>query len=227
MVNKLIKVFYDYKGYPFKDQERQVRYPIVGNDFLGASNTTKIRFYIKELGSYTDTWVANSKLPNGKLGNEILETKGVETINGIDEDYVELSFSSYYTQAKGEVYISLNSFYGGVEIDTSGDVPTIVGNPTIHATGSIKISVYYATPLIDGDEVDSLTLAQIFAYCSTKLDKDSSNYLKVIEDISDINDDTDNEEYFVAGDIVYDKGSDTFYLLSGEFPTLTYTDVEL
>ena len=50
METKIIQVFYDKDGYPFKDAERTVRFPIIGSGFQGASNTTKIRFYYGELG---------------------------------------------------------------------------------------------------------------------------------------------------------------------------------
>ena len=226
MNSKILQVFYDDKCYPFKDQERQVRFPIIGNSFVGASNITKIRFYIKEIGSVDDTWVANSKLPNGRVGNQILNTKGTETINGVEEPYVELSLSTFYTQAKGDVYISLNSFYGGVSITKNNGVYTITGVPTIQATGSIKFSVYYATPLMDGDELESITLSQVLAEVSTKLGKSEGKYLKVVSNITAING-TTYADYLRSGDIVYSVYNKSFYLLGGEHPSLTYTILEL
>lgn len=226
MNSKILQVFYDDKCYPFKDQERQVRFPIIGNSFVGASNITKIRFYIKEIGSVDDTWVANSKLPNGRVGNQILNTKGTETINGVEEPYVELSLSTFYTQAKGDVYISLNSFYGGVSITQNNGVYTITGVPTIQATGSIKFSVYYATPLQDGDELESITLSQVLAEVSTKLGKSEGKYLKVVSNITAING-TTYADYLRSGDIVYSVYNKQFYLLGGTHPSLTYSVITL
>ena len=226
MNSKILQVFYDDKCYPFKDQERQVRFPIIGNSFVGASNITKIRFYIKEIGSVDDTWVANSKLPNGRVGNQILNTKGTETINGVEEPYVELSLSTFYTQAKGDVYISLNSFYGGVSITQNNGVYTITGVPTIQATGSIKFSVYYATPLMDGDELESITLSQVLAEVSTKLGKSEGKYLKVVSNITAING-TTYADYLRSGDIVYSVYNKQFYLLGGSHPSLTYSVITL
>lgn len=226
MVSKILQVFYDDKCYPFKDQERQVRFPIVGNSFVGASNITAIRFYIDHIGSIFDTWVANTKLPNGKMGNEILSTKGSDIINGVEEHYVELSLSSFYTQAKGDVYISLNGFYGGVEITENDGIYEISGVPTIQATGSIKLSVYYATPLMDGDEVDVITLQQILAEISTKLGKSETKYLKVVPFIGAVNLDS-YKDYITSGDVVYAVYQKKFYSISGEYPSYSYTEIEL
>ena len=226
MNSKILQVFYDDKCYPFKDQERQVRFPIIGNSFVGASNITKIRFYIKEIGSVDDTWVANSKLPNGRVGNQILNTKGTETINGVEEPYVELSLSTFYTQAKGDVYISLNSFYGGVSITQNNGVYTITGVPTIQATGSIKFSVYYATPLQDGDELESITLSQVLAEVSTKLGKSEGKYLKVVGSITQINS-TDYQDYLRSGDVVWAKSQAQFYLIGGTYPSLNYSNITI
>ena len=226
MNSKILQVFYDDKCYPFKDQERQVRFPIIGNSFVGASNITKIRFYIKEIGSVDDTWVANSKLPNGRVGNQILNTKGTETINGVEEPYVELSLSTFYTQAKGDVYISLNSFYGGVSITQNNGVYTITGVPTIQATGSIKFSVYYATPLQDGDELESITLSQVLAEVSTKLGKSEGKYLKVVSSITQINS-TTYQDYLRSGDVVWAKSQAQFYLIGGTYPSLNYSNITI
>lgn len=219
MFKKIVKVFYGTDCLPYKDKELTVHYPITGNSFLGASNSTEIRFYIDKIGDIEDTWVANSKLPNGKMGNYLFQNAD----KGQDEDgnYLALEVSTFYTQAKGDVYISLNGFYGGVQIDDSGDVPVISGIPTIQATGCIKFSVYYATPLIDGEDVQQVTLAQIADELGKKLDKDSPRYLKVIGDITQINNDPNNAEFYFANDIVYDKENGGCYKLSGTFPSLT------
>ena len=226
MNSRILQVFYDDKCYPFKDQERQVRFPIVGNSFVGASNITTIRFYIDQIGSIDDTWVANSKLPNGKMGNEVLSTKGSDIINGVEEHYVELSLSTFYTQAKGDLYISLNGFYGGVSITENNGIYSISGIPTIQATGSIKISIYYATPLLDGDEVDVITLQQLLGVISSKLGKDENQYLKIVSNINQINTDT-YQAYLSSGSVVYSIANKKFYLLSGSYPLLVATEIDL
>lgn len=221
--SKVLQVFYDDKCYPFKDKERSVRFPIIGNSFIGASNITEIRFYIDRIGSHEDSWVANSKLPNGKVGNQILT---VEYDSEIDEYYAKLLLSSFYTQAKGDVYISLNGFYGGVTVTNNSGVYTISGIPTIQATGSIKLSVYYATPLIDGDEISSITLSQVLAEISTKVPKSSGTFIKVVSSISNINTST-YQDYLRSGDVVYAKAEKEFYSIGGTYPSLNYTAIEL
>lgn len=166
MVNyKIMNVFYGEDLLPYKDSERSVHYPIVGNSFLGASNTTEIHFYIDRIGDINDVWVANSKLPNGKLGNEILKGAYDEEL---DENYVILKLNTFYTQAKGDLYISLNAFIGGVVVEENDGIYSMNGIPTIQATGSVKIAINYATPLANGDELSQITLQQILAAIRTQ-----------------------------------------------------------
>lgn len=166
MVNyKIMNVFYGEDLLPYKDSERSVHYPIVGNSFLGASNTTEIHFYIDRIGDINDVWVANSKLPNGKLGNEILKGAYDEEL---DENYVILKLNTFYTQAKGDLYISLNAFIGGVVVEENDGIYSMSGTPTIQATGSVKIAINYATPLANGDELSQITLQQLLAAIRTQ-----------------------------------------------------------
>ena len=147
MYEKLIKVFYGEDLLPYKDKARTVHYPLVGGTFLGASDTTKIRFYYIYVCSPSNTIVAESKRPNGTNGRRIL-TKGE------DEDglYAELSLSSWYLQYKGDLYISIKCFSGDVNPyfidDQENDISewTELGSPVIQATGAIKLSVNY-TPI--------------------------------------------------------------------------------
>lgn len=219
MAIKYIQVFYGTDNLPYKDQARTVHFPITGQAFLGASNTTQIRFYIDQIGSINDTWVANAKLPNGKMGNKILG-KGVDS--DLQENYVYLDLSTFYTQAKGDLYISLNSFYGSVNItyDSLTDQYEINGIPTIQATGSIKLQIAYAVPLSSQDVEDTLTLQDLLAAISLQLPKLDSHYLKVIDSISNINNSL-YENYLQAGDIIYSISEKAFYYVSGSYPSFT------
>lgn len=202
MLSKEMLVFYGEDCLPYKDSERQVHYPIVGNSFLGASNTTRIKFYIDKIGSTDDTWVANAKLPNGKMGSKILTT-------GTDENggYALLELSSFYTQAKGDIYISLNGFYGQVQInETEEDVYEIEGIPTIQATGAVKIAINYATPLTGSDEVEEITLAQVLDEVGTKLDRNSQNYVKSVNE----NDYSFDSTRLNKGDLVITRDTKEF-----------------
>ena len=113
MESKIMNIFYGADNLPYKDQPRTVHFPIVGQAFMGASNTTEIRFYTDKIGSIDATYISIAKLPNGKVGTKIL-TKGYDA--QIDENYVSLKLSNFYTQAKGDLYISLNGYEGGVEL---------------------------------------------------------------------------------------------------------------
>ena len=165
---KILQVFYDKNGLPYKDKERTVHYPITSGTFLGASNTTQIRFYYDQLDELNEsTFVAVSKLPNGKIGSEILEN---EYDSELQENYAVLNLSQFYTQYKGDVYISLQGYQGGVRVEQDEDgIYQIYGTPTIQATGSIRMSVAYAPTFIGSGETENITLQRVLAELSTKL----------------------------------------------------------
>lgn len=168
---KILQVFLGADGLPYKDQERTVHFPIVGSGFQGAGNTTKIRFYYDELVEQDDTetsWVACAKLPNGKIGSKVLETEYDSTLG---EHYALLELDSFYFQYKGDVYISLQGYQGGVQVsyDEETELYTIYGTPTIAATGSIKLSVNYATQFVGSGETSNVNFQRILADLGTKL----------------------------------------------------------
>ena len=180
MERKIMQVFYNGDCYPFKDVGRTVRYPIVGNSFAGASDTTAIRFYVGWIGG-TDSveWISVAKLPNGKKGYTILE-KGFD--DEINEQYVELRLSSFYTQAKGDLYIGLQGFFGGVEVeyDEDDNMYKVSGTPTVQTTGAIKLSINYSPDLVPQDIQEYIDLDDILATLGTKLDKKSNKYVHYI-----------------------------------------------
>lgn len=141
MNEKLINVFFGSDNLPYKDVERTIHFPITGSAFLGASNTTKIRFYFDRIGDTSATYVSVAKLPNGKQGSQILSKSSDENGN-----YAELELSNWYTQAKGDVYIALQGYQGGTtaDFDEETGLWTIEGNPIIQTTGSIKLAINYA-----------------------------------------------------------------------------------
>lgn len=165
MSSNIMKVYYGVDRLPYKDSARSVHYPIVGQEFKGASDITEIRFYVDRIGGTENTlWVANTKLPNGNIGYKKLEaTRDSE----IGEYYVSLSLSQFYTQYKGDVYISLNGYQGGVELHEEEDGNyTLVGNPIMSATGSIKLTVAYSVQPLPSDIYEYISLDDILAYIS-------------------------------------------------------------
>lgn len=166
---KILQVFYGKDGLPYKDKDRQVHFPITGTGFLGASNTTKIKFYYDELDNLDETtWVAVSKLPNGKVGSRVLESYLDEELN---EHYALLELDNYYTQYKGDVFISLQGYQGGVDFDYDEENSQyeIHGTPTIAATGSIKFTINYANQFVGSGQTDNINFQRILAALGTKL----------------------------------------------------------
>ena len=167
MESKVLRVFYGNDCLPYKDSNRSVHFPIVGNAFQGANNSTEIRFYYGLLAGDDTTWVAVTKLPNGKIGSKVLTSYLDSELN---EYYAKLELSSFYTQYKGDVYISLQGYQGGVTVEEDDGIYTITGTPTIRATGSIKLAINYAAQFVGSGEEENVTLQEIFGYLATKLD---------------------------------------------------------
>ena len=184
MNEKIINVFYGSDCLPYKDKERIIHFPITGTAFLGASDTTKIRFYYKKIGSVNATWVSVAKLPNGKQGSKVLDKF---TDSEINEPYAELSLNSWYTQAKGDVYIALQGYQGGVEYsyDSETELYEIHGTPTIQTTGSIKLSINYAPIGQVADYTDEFsTYQEILAELGEKANIDSVPLLVELTDFA-------------------------------------------
>ena len=145
-MSKIMRVFYDNAGYPYKDSALSIRYPIIeGGEFVGANNTTDIYFYTTNLGDFY--FVANCKLPNGALVDKLL-------VAGSDEfgTYYALSLDSELTEQKGHLKVALKGYGGDVNIEEETDendvtIVVISGTPTIVATGIVDIAINYA-PLV-------------------------------------------------------------------------------
>ena len=152
--SRVLQVFYDNLCYPFKDSERTVRYPIVGNSFAGSNLTNEIHFYIDRIGGTNGiSWVIVSKLPNGKIGYEPLSLVGIDSDNG--ESYLTFKLSSYYTSVKGDLYLALRGYQGDITFtDTNDDgIYEINGDPLIEVTGTIKLAINYSPMINTGTQV--------------------------------------------------------------------------
>ncbi len=199
---KILQVFYGEDGLPYKDQARTVHYPITGSGFQNANNTTQIRFYFSKLSGENTTWVAVSKLPNGRIGSKVLETYDD---GGINEPYALLELDSFYTQYKGDVFISLQGYQNGVQVtyDEETEIYTITGTPTIASTGSIKFTNNYASSFVGSGEEENVTLQQIFG--------ELSKYLKIVNGIAIINSETADISGYADQQIFYDIYWKHFY----------------
>ena len=201
-MNRIMNVYYGVDSLPYKDKERTIHFPIIGNAFAGSSNYNKIRFYVQEIGGVNAvTWIAITKLPNGRVIYEPLSTIGLED----GENYLELDISSYYTQVKGDIYISLNGCDGDVTITEDSethiqDIEATLNQSTIVTTGPIKLPINYAVQRPYGFSFD---IDQYQAILNALSDK--ANVFTTIQVISSIASvDPDN---FEIGQLFYSVGS--------------------
>jgi len=217
MESRIMQVFYGNDCLPYKDKERKVHYPIIGNTFAGANNTTTIRFYVDRIGGTDNVkWVAVSKLPNEQIGSEVLGDDKVFYDEELNESYVELSLSKYYTSLKGDVAISLNGYEGGVNVIENDGIYTILGSPTIQATGVVMITINYAPQIIPKNTFSFSNLQLILAELQKKLDKINGFY--IIDDIS-----TADLSSFLENQFFFDITTTKFYLWNGE----TYSEAPI
>ena len=221
---RIMNVFYGDNALPYKDKERQVHYPIAsGNTFNGSSMVDTIHFYVKEIGGVSDiTWVANVKRPDGKIGYKELTPTWDSTV---EEYYVSLSLSQWFTAKNGDLFISLNGYSGGLVLvyDSESQVYTSVsGTPIVQATGCIKLNINYAVQMNeDYGELPTISVQEALGLVSTKLDKNSPMFIKVVDDIAKVN--TDYSGYVQSGDIVYDKTTSIYWKLALDNDTQQFT----
>lgn len=210
-MSRITQVFYGNDCLPYKDKERTVHYTIAGTGFLGASNTTKIKFYYDELDNLDETtWVAVSKLPNGKVGSRVLESYLDEELN---EHYALLELDSYYTQYKGDVFISLQGYQGGVNLDYNEETSLyeIHGTPTIAATGSIKFTINYANQFVGSGETDNVNFQRILADLGTKLGiRAKSEYVTELPTVGE------NDTFYVINDDPSEPNKANIYIWNNE-----------
>lgn len=177
-MNNTMQVYYGQDFLPYKDSERQVHYPIVsriggGSLIVGENNTTTLRFYTTYIGGNTNYWVVDVKLPNGQIVYKLLG-QGLQD-NDTGEWYVDLSISDLYTTIRGEIFVSLKGYSGEISFEEEDDNYFLNGNPTILATGVVKIMVNYAPQVLyRGGEIEHTELEQIIADLTNKLDIDKS-----------------------------------------------------
>lgn len=177
-MSRVLNVFYGADRLPYKDQERQVHYPIVGNSFAGASLVDEIRFYAKDLGTENNVFVGIAKRPDGQRGYQVL-TYGYDT--EINEPYWTFNVAGWFTEKVGNVFVSLNVYEGGVDIKVNQDngLSIVSGTPIIQATGSVVVSINYA-PIMDNGygAVPTIDVQEALSLVGSKVNTDylTSNY---------------------------------------------------
>ena len=209
MNTQIIKVYYGSDALPYKDRERTVHFPITGSTFIGSSDTTKIRFYVDGyLADENALWISVSKRADGTQGSQFLTTG----TDGDGDKYREMTLSGWYTEKKGDLYISLKGYQGGSTgyWDDDTGMYVVQGVPVIRATGSIKLAINYAPvgeyPYYE-DEMASFQ--DLVAQLGGKLNITSG--IKVVSNTSSII--ISNEE---EGQLFYSKADKKLYqLVSG------------
>ena len=177
-MSKVLNVFYGADRLPYKDQERQVHYPMVGNSFAGASLVDEIRFYAKDLGTENNVFVGIAKRPDGQRGYQVL-TYGYDT--ELNEPYWTFNVSGWFTEKVGNVFVSLNVYQGGVDIEVDEDsgLAIVSGTPIIQATGSVVLSINYAPVMDNGyGAVPTIDVQEALSLVGSKVDTDylTANY---------------------------------------------------
>ena len=206
-IEKIMSIYYGHDKLPYKDIDRQIHYPIVGdsNTFIGENNTTKVRFFVDRIGGTQFTWLATIKKPDGSLCYEVLDS---ETIA---EGYVDLSLADIYLDQQGAVYIGLTGYTAQeLNITENNGVYVINGNPQRLVTGAIKIVVNYAPQTLNiGTDISYSQYQQILAQLSKKLGLGQA--LVFYGDITDIQSTEIATSDLTNGQIVYDEATNWFY----------------
>lgn len=207
-MSRITQIFYGNDCLPYKDSERTVHYPITGCSFAGSSNVNELHFYTRDIGGVNNlSWVAIVKLPNGKILYQLLTD--IHLDSEINEYYVSFNLSSFYTQLKGDIYISLNGCLGQVEIETDEetDISTIQGeidSKTIVATGAVKFTINYAPQRPIGYSFD---LDQYQLIINALADK--ANIVNTIQVIANIS--SEDLSKYDNGQLFYDLANKVFY----------------
>ena len=206
MDTKIIQVFYGENYLPYKDSTRTTDFPIVGNVMLGSNNVCKIRFYVRDIGGVENaTWVANTKLPNGKILFDPLSVKNYDTT--LNEYYIEFDLSSLYTNVKGNLTISLSGYEGEIQLvqDSETGIYEIYGTPLVATTGSIRLAVNYTVQIVSTTTIPFSDLQLILASLAKK--NDIYNSVVVLDTLPD------NLLDYQEGQIFYFRDLRNFYIL--------------
>lgn len=217
MGSRIINIYYGEDCLPYKDSERTVHYPITGSSFAGSSNVNELHFYTRDIGGVNNlSWVAIVKLPNGKILYQLLTD--IHLDSEINEYYVSFNLSQFYTQLKGDIYISLNGCLGQVEIETDDEtnISTIQGeidSRTVVATGAVKFTINYAPQRPIGYSFDLDQYQTIIQALANK-----TNIISTFQIVADIS--TETLTNYEDGQVFYDIATKRFYKKSEN----TYVD---
>lgn len=224
-MSKIMNVYYGTDTLPYKDKECSVHFPIIGQTFAGSSLVDAIKFYVGKIGGINDIeWLAIVKKPDGTFGYQSLEAD-----SDSDGVFVTLPLSSFYTEKKGDLYITLNGYQGGVSVSQDElDIWHVNGTPIVQVAGAVKLTIAYAPVLPQNtEELETITIQDALGLVSSKLDKNSPYFLKVVNvsNIESINS-APYGQYLQSGDVLYNKYDRKFWkIASGSFGTFVVEEV--
>lgn len=215
MQERLLVVYYGIDRLPYKDENREVHYPIVnsqsgGTLITGENNTSKLYFYVGRIGGGARQWIANIKKPDGTLAYQMCENgQSVELENGENDYRVELDISDLFADQVGDVFIGLQGYSGDTVIVENDGTYEISGDPIVLATGTIKIKVNYSpNVLAKGETITPTTEQLVMAALGAKLDK-----LNGIFVVANIQSESFDFSAFESGQTFLDLASKQFYRL--------------
>lgn len=206
-IENIMSIYYGANKKPYKDQDRQINYPIVGADtYIGENNTTRVRFFVDRIGGAQYTWLATIKKPDGSICFQILD--GATLSDG----YVDLDLADIYLDQQGAVYIGLTGYTSNdVSITQHDDTYIVNGNPQRICTGTVKIMVNYAPQILNiGTDISYSQYQQILAQLSKKLGLGQA--IVFYGDITDIQSIEIQTSDLSNGQIAYDETTKWFYV---------------
>ena len=165
-MERIIDVYYGRDNLPYKDEQCTIHFPVAGSEFLGASQTTTIRFHYEQIGTDENVYTVESKRPDGKTGSDLLS-------KNTTEHYAEISLSGWYSECKGDLFLSLKVYKGGTTATYNEEARLweVSGVPVIESTGAIKLAINY-TPMGRYENYNDAveTFQQVLAALGNKLE---------------------------------------------------------
>lgn len=219
-LEKIMSIYYGSNKLPYKDEDRQINYPVLGgNLFIGENNVTTIRFYVDRIGGNEFTWLAVVKLPDGsKVFRQLSQAS--------QEGYIDFDISSIYTSQQGAIFIALQGYTAqDTNVTIDDDNYFINGDPDVLVTGVVKIMVNYAPQILNmGADISYSQYQQILALLSKKLGL--SQAIVFYQDISNISSSEIATSELANGQIAYDETTKWFYAWNTSSETFSRIDLK-
>jgi hypothetical protein len=154
---KIINVFYKEDRKPYDVNGKAISY--FGEDFIGANDATKIRFYFLPNQTLNDLeGIIHAKRADGQIRFEIL-TASSDTLG----NYFELPLNAWFTSKVGKVTLSLKVYTGDITYGYTGEEITSIesiADAVVVASDIFTLNIGYApdaSDVVPAFEEDYLT----------------------------------------------------------------------